>query len=549
MGLLRTRLRATSPSDRTEDGLFRPAPRGDLSKALASREDFRAIAPESPRPVEMLEHVTVKGDDRLSADDIALHELLVDHAYRSTDRRMDRLEHSIPTAQVLTFLGGTIRRAGIKASLARLRGTTVSIGSATGRLFEDVQLLVPWTERDGDVDEVHYIIPKPIAQLMASQRRYAYIELEPMSRMRSRYGIRLYRHLAAALRECVYDASSNNLHEVLVPVEQMADWLGFRPPEGKALHVGQLKLRAVDPAIEDLFSVRHFQLHEAQPQLGTTRGNPIVAWRFVLRLMPKSRHEVRPLGIDPKHLRHVGGVDDPAYRVDQVLWLRAAKVALDNGVSAMMSDLFDAWLIALNEALTMARDDTAMPVSDGHYTQRLRGERLLIEIEDRGTQAAAWAFAMEEIESPDLIAMGRKQGAALARDARKARFQRYKATAKGKAAVDAKASERKAAKAENKSRVRKAAAEAAREAEVDATTANLIVLHLTGDAANAESFAAEMFAADWTGSREIKFTVRWDDDESIDGFEVFSPDRGLLISQDDVRRLAADSRVVRVEVR
>lgn len=548
MSLLKTRPRATTTDTRTDEGLFRPSSRGDLSKALTSRESFREIAPESPRPLEMLEHVTVKGDDRLSADDIALHELLVDHAYRSTEKKMDRLEHSIPTSQVLTFLGGTIRRAGIKASLARLRSTTVSIGVAGGRLFEDVQLLVPWTERDGDTDEVHYIIPKPIATLMASQRRYAYIELEPMSRMRSRYGIRLYRHLAAALRECVYDPSSTNLHEILVPVEQVAEWLGFRPPQGKTLHVGQLKLRAVDPAIEDLFAVRHFQIHEAQPQLGTTRGNPIVAWRFVLRVMPTDRHLVPRMGIDPKFLRHVGGVDDPAYRVDQFLWLRAAQFAVDHGVNAFMSDFFGAWLIALNEALTMSQDDTAMPVSDGHYT-RLRGERLLLEIETRGAQAAAWAWAMEEIAKPDLIALTVKEKSGLARDAQRARFQRYKATAKGKAAAEAKAKERKEAKAAKKAKARDVAAEVAREAEIDATSASRIVLHLSGDADDAEAFVAELLGQPWTGAREVGVTVRWDDEGTFDGFDVWSLTPGLSLSQDDVRRLAADSRVSKIEVK
>lgn len=550
MGLLKTRLRAVTPSHRTEDGLFRPAPRGDLSKALTSRESFREIAPESPRPIEMLEHVTVKGDDRLSADDIALHELLVDHAYRSTDRTMDRLEHSIPTAQVLTFLGGTIRRAGVKASLARLRSTTVTIGAATGRLFEDVQLLIPWTEREGDVDEIHYVIPRPIATLMASQRRYGYIELEPMSWMRSRYGIRLYRHLAAALIGKMYDPSSSNLHEVLVPLEQMAEWLGYRPPEGRPLHVGQMKTRALDPAIEDLFAVRHFQIHEAQPQHATTRGNPIESWRFVLRMMPPSHHEVRPLGISKELLRHVGGVDDPAYRVDQILWKRAAAYAYRHGVNTSIFEIFDAWLIALKEALTMAKDDTAMPVSDGVYTHRLRGERLLIEIETRGAQAAAWAWAMDEIAKPDLLILRHgKEGSGLARDARKARFERYRATDKGREAVAKKAKERQEAKAAKKAMAHEAAADASRKADVAATSAERLVLHLSVDPDEVESFVAELRGTEWTGTREIGVTVRWNDEETRDGFDVWVLEPGLALSQEDVRRLSEDSRITNVEGR
>jgi hypothetical protein len=553
MGLLKARTRTWAKPNLTEEGFFRPAPRGcrgeDLSKALVSRKALSEIAPETPRPIEMLEHVRVVGDDRLTADDHALHELLVDHAYRVTGQKMDRLEFSMPMSSAMTFLGEHARRSGIKASLARLRSTTVTIGTADGRLYEEVQLLVPWTERDRDVsDDIHFIIPRPIAALMASQPRYAYLELEPLSRMRSRYGVRLYRHLAAAMRDRVYDPSSSNLHEFVVPVGQLAEWLGYRPGEGKALHVGQFRDRAVEPAIEDLFWVRSFCIHEAVPQHAAKRGAPIESWRFVLRKAPTDRHLVRPLGIDAKHLRFVGGVDDPAYRVDQFLWLRAAAFAYRHTISASASDLFEGWLVGLKEALMMSKDETAMPVSDGHYTQRLRGERLLLEIEARGTQATAWAWAMEEIAAPDLIALSGKEGFALARDGRKARFERYHATAKGKAAVEAKAKERKEARAAKKASIREAAASASREADVAATSSDGIILDLTGDADDVEAIVAELRGRSWSGTREIGVTVRWVDEKAADGFGVWCLDPGIAMSQADVRRLAADSQVAKLRL-
>lgn len=553
MVLSKRQTRTWATTNRTEEGLFRPRPRGckgeDLSRALVSRKTLADVAPETPRPLELLEQVRIVGDDRLTADDHALHELLVDHAYRVTDQKMDRIEFSVPMSSALTFLGEHARRSGIKASLARLRGTTVTIGAADGRFYEDVQLLVPWTERDRtDGDEIHFILPRPIAVLMASQPRYAYLELEPLSRMRSRYGVRLYRHLAATMRDRVYDPSSSNLHEFTIPVGQLAEWLGYRPAEGKALHVGQFRDRAVEPAVEDLFWVRSFSLHEAAPQHAIKRGSPIEAWKFILRKAPTDRHVAPRMSISPEFLRRIGGVDDPAYRVDQFLWLRAAAFAHRHKVNASTSDLFEGWLVALKEALTMAKDDCAMPVSDGLYTH-LRGERLLLEIEARGAQATAWAWAMEEIANPDLIALTGKEGRSLARDARKARFERYKATPKGKAAIEKKAAERKAARASRRPKFVDARLEKARAVETAATSASRIVIHLSGDETDAESFVAELKAMPLIGFRELGVTLRWDSDETVDGFDIWTLDCGLPLSQDDVRRLSRDPRVLKLETK
>ena len=43
------------------------------------------------------------------------------------------------------------------------------------------------------------------------------------------------------------------------------------------------------------------------------------------------------------------------------------------------------------------------PLSDGYATRRYRGERLRDEIARRGADQTAWAWAMEEVETPDLV--------------------------------------------------------------------------------------------------------------------------------------------------
>ena len=347
MGLLKPRKPRTEKPNTNWDarGNFRPHPRGKLVRAFANDKSLERIAPETPRPAEMLEHVQVVGDDNLTADDEALHELLVAHAYEQTDRLMDRAKYSIPTAYALSLLGENARRRGLKASLERLRSTTVSFGVAGGRRYEGVQLLVPWAERDGSIgEEIHYIIPPPIQILMTSQDRYAHLELAPLGKMRSRYGIRLYRHLALAMssKDRKWLKDGDNLHTIRVRSTAMRAWLGIK--DG---HVGQFRLRAVDPAIRDLVHVQRFSLVPAdetlrekdvtewvQVEREQKRGAPVAAWVFTLRLNPPRRFHVRQAGIAEEIMWSVGAPDEPRFRTPQSLWLRASSFGWDHGISA-----------------------------------------------------------------------------------------------------------------------------------------------------------------------------------------------------------------------
>ena len=112
------------------------------------------------------------------------------------------------------------------------------------------------------------------------------------------------------------------------------------------------------------------------------------------------------------------GVDDPKYRVNQSIWLKAAAVST-NQFKAYDEGYFEAWLIAIAEALS---DE---PVSDG-YATRLRGQRLLDAIASRGADTAAWDFITEETADPDLITLRVRLSRNRIRDAQKARYHRYK---------------------------------------------------------------------------------------------------------------------------
>jgi len=436
-GLLKRRPRDTALYD--ADGYRRVNLRGDIDLALAPADGrarevrggptasrFDRIAPETPRPAEMLEHVAVQGDDRLTASDLALHELLVAYAYQKSERRMNRLDYGMPTSYALRFLGDGARRKGLRESLARLRSTTVSFGVVGGRHFEDVPLLAAWLKGEGSKDVIHYVIPEPIQMMMASQPRYAYLELAALAKMKSRYGIRLYRHLAFAMREAVWVRGLDNLHTVTVSVEDMKARLGWGGD-----HVGQLQLRGLKPALADLANVRLFALASCDPIKGKRRGGGIDGWRISLRMNPPQAHHGRMQGVSRSMRSIVGGVDAPRFRIRQDTWQRKGRFLLDNGFHGGFTDAFHAWLVAVDEALT------DHPVTKGHATRGLRGGRLLDAVDRLGPEQALSDFLAEEVETPDLLVWPgdpteRKERWYREYQARRARYHRWQDYKRGK---------------------------------------------------------------------------------------------------------------------
>lgn len=434
--------------NRTEEGLFRPVPRGRLDAALGG-EDGRTkkvqagpeasamerIAPESPRPSEMLEEVTVVGDDKLTVTDIKLHELLVSRAYEVTDRLMDRDEYALPVAYALRFLGEGARRKGIRESLKRLRSTVVSYGLAGGRLVQDVPLICSWLEQGTDTDEIRYTFPRPVCELLASQPRYAYLELGALAQMSSKYGIRLYRHLALDLASArkEWQPAGDNLHEVTVDVARMKAWLGW---DGD--HVGQMQLRALKPAVADLAHVRRFSHVRydgpgigIEPIKGRRRGGGIDGWKIVLRINPPPAHHGRMQPVSEK-LRGllVGAPDEPRFFVRQDFWQRKGALLQAHGYMLGHVDAFGVWLLALEEALS--RD----PITPGYATRRMRGERLLAAVDRDGAAQAANALLVEELEEPDLLRPVEGHDARMERRRRvrragRARYHRHRDSAEG----------------------------------------------------------------------------------------------------------------------
>lgn len=371
---------------------FRPTNRGDIAKALDKPAALTVVAPESPRPLELLLGVTYDRESTLTADDATLHELLLTIALHA-DAALQEETHAIPMRYILRCLGPEARRDAVKDSLARLLRNMVSFGS-----YAQVPLLVSWIERKDADDVVHFTLPSPIKNALTAQTEYAYIEISALPAMRSKFVARLYKALVAELKATGRRWIKGGDNEVVVTasVEQVAGWICFPREKDGRVRGGKLKERVLDIAVDQFKDVQSFAVAiNAEP--AKTRGNPILEVRFVLTLNPSSHHQTRIL-FDAPGIRQFGGVDAPEFRVRQDIWLKASGMFVEAyGPGLHHGILFGLWTACLQEMLD------GKPLSDGYATRRYRGNRLRQEITKRGADAAAWAWAMEEADSPDLV--------------------------------------------------------------------------------------------------------------------------------------------------
>ncbi|MCV9910381.1 replication initiation protein [Brucella sp. HL-2] len=378
-----------------------PQPRGDLSTSLAEKT-VADIAPESPRPASLLDRVKITGEDNLTANDVALHELLLSHAYevetelRKAGKPLPET-HTIPVSWLLRYLGPTSRRDALNASLRRLAETVITFGSKSS-LYEDMQLLVSWCQCDGDDNVIAFSFPPPIRDLMRTKQRYAYLELVPLAMMKSRYSIRLYKRLALEASKHKWSPAGENLITLSGAPAEVAAWAGFQPESGivttSKLRDRVLKFMETDFAALRAFSVSFREIY------GTGRGRPVERFEFRLHLKAPSHHLASAQFERDEHkLKGVGGMDAPEYQVNSHIWQKAqsqfGKAIPEKYTSYHY--FFQAWLLALEEAIT---EDAWSPA---YERRNYRGPRLLTAIEKLGANEAAWQFCCEEAASPDFL--------------------------------------------------------------------------------------------------------------------------------------------------
>lgn len=399
--------------------LIQPETRGSISESISTRS-LTKIAPESPRPLEMLDAVEITSADILTADDAALHELLISAAYEA-DKDMASDFTSLPVATALKFLGDHARRDALKVSMRRLMSTTVSYGSKKTRRFENVPLLFSWLESTEKEDIIRYSLPEPIRILMREMPAYAYLELAPISQMKSKYSVRLYRVLAAAAAREKWTPNGDNRVTVSATLEDLFNWTGFALDKDGAMSFGKFRQRVLTDLDKELSTVRRFGLRIEEIRK-EGRGRPLERVDFHLNLRAPSHHMTK-IDFEPgEHKqRHVGGIDAPEFRVNSNIWLKAEKTFW-NERKFQHRVFYHAWLIALQEALD--KD----PVSPGYTQREYRWHRLLNAIKSLGADEAAFKFCAEEVANPDIAEDNWVLALEMPDDARDARKSRIEAS-------------------------------------------------------------------------------------------------------------------------
>lgn len=382
---------------------FTPATRGDISTAIAEK-NISKIAPESPRPAPLLDGVKISSEDKLTASDIALYELLLSRAY---ERDTAFKEKGLPledaddisvASVVLPYLGTSSRRAAVKQALKRLNETTITFGSKDTRLYEDVPLLTSWFEYDKMDDKIGFSFPKPIRDVMHRMPGYAYIELAPLPDMKSRYSIRLYKKLALEASKKKWTASGDNTVILNGTPSDVAAWAGFQTENG-TVSMSKLRDRVLKFVETDFANIRAFGV-SFRENYGTGRGRPVESIDFRITLKAPSHHLTHASFARGEHKQKgLGGVDAAEYRVNSMIWQKA-QAAFWGHQKRLHTAYFGAWQLALLEAIDEA------PLSPGYGRREYRGRRLLNAIRDFGADEAAFKFCAEEVENPDLLVDG-----------------------------------------------------------------------------------------------------------------------------------------------
>ena len=377
-------------STNTYKRTWKPGSRGDLFAATDSRKALLALAPESPRPVELLEGIQLVGTDKLTATDTALYELLMSQAY-ATDPEFKVEALTIPAQVIKCYLGGA-RRKQIEDSLGRLADTWVRFdltGADKTRHWGKVPLVLTWMsspENDEERDQVHFSLPAPMRKLMLRPQRYRYVELAAIARMKSKYGVRLYKKLLVRA-----GADLENVLEFEAEPEEVAKWLGYESHAQRAWHFGQFKLRVLDPALEDMKLVSAFSVSITEIR-AKGRGAPIAKLKFKISVGARSLLSQRAAPVARPYMTLYTKPDHPDLQVSAKVWLRARKAfrIWDSGASMMAK----AWQAAIAEAIKQPK----LEIVGKEY----RGAKLLAAIGAMGADQTAWRFIQEELRVPDL---------------------------------------------------------------------------------------------------------------------------------------------------
>ncbi|MBY3594256.1 hypothetical protein HJA87_31130 [Rhizobium bangladeshense] len=374
---------------------FRPSTRGSLSAIVETPAAFTDLAPESPRPAELLMGIRAEDGVTLSALDIACWEMILSWTY-DIDPAMEARAYRIPTSALRRFLGEYVKSAEVVASFNKLADVKLTFGSAA-RLYSGVSMLTTWREAEKDDEFLAWQFPEPIRIIMSDMKSYAHIELAAIvAKKSSKYSTAIYKWLALEAAKRKWIAGGDNRFCVPITPDELADLVDFVRDEKGSYNIG--KLSAVVSAHEnDYDSVRRFKA-SGKPIHAKRRGRPVEVYEFTVELQAPSPQHIKP-NYRPSNLRElgVGGIDDPRFMVQSDMWVRAQRAFSDANPTYLHANYWKLWLTALSEAVD------SKPLTSAWDKRMYRGASLLDQIETEGADKAAWGLIVEEVSSPDLI--------------------------------------------------------------------------------------------------------------------------------------------------
>ncbi|MBJ6125422.1 RepB family plasmid replication initiator protein [Microvirga splendida] len=372
----------------------------DLLEAFTSPAAMDRQEPQAPKPRAMIETMRIVGEDRLTASDGAVYEMLLAWA---REQGLHLETHEIPFAVIRSYLEvpsikadkrkkgetRTVRTDDLVAGLHRLSSTLVryDVRDEEFRRRGTVPLVLAEVReslRDGTAT-VSYTIPPHIRRLMLEARSYGRLELRAFPRFRCRYTARLYQRLAL---RAGYD------RELIKPWEiepqKLAEEIGYR--WSGAFRFVDFRRYCLDPMRWDMEEhVQRFSVRvEEVPVQGSGRGRPRIGLlRFYIT--PEER-KLATLVAGSMSAVEVAEVNKADPRLAPAQLPSAGAVArtvlhLENRhFSAFLSN---AWRAAVVEALDgVLRGDAKAPVEGD-----LHGAELLRVLANVGADECFFAWA------------------------------------------------------------------------------------------------------------------------------------------------------------
>ncbi len=273
---------------------------GDFEKETSS-ERHMLDNPQVERVRNLVETLGVVGADRLTAQDIAVHEYLMAWARRSG---IDKPKHQVELGRLTDYLGIT-KPERVWQSLERLMSTLVKyriVDPKTSKraikpLIEQVAMT---TNRLTAKTVIDYSIPGVIRDTILRSRSWAWLDINVFPKFTTKYTGRIYPKLALMAG---YDYRVRKPWEPTI--EELAQFIGYAET-GEDIHVGSF-MRVIDKVMADLEEhVDRFQVTCVKPKRGSGRGGPREGtFFFQTTTALKGLYEHQPAVLGPTQINRI----------------------------------------------------------------------------------------------------------------------------------------------------------------------------------------------------------------------------------------------------